>query len=427
MNNASPNLQVVVDNTIAWYDFTRGDWVGVLRDDFQNTLVNFCVSWLPGLEWLSAGKRAQLAARWVVTSLDAWEIYIPQSMQSFIEWLDNTYGTERFDMSKVRFYDWVNKQPLLWWNGRGYGTTLDYYNHTALDNADLKKRMETFEFFNHKARTLKWLQNNNFGELVQADTEFVTWIEALRVRCWNLDFSRKQVYFIKASIGASGAGTWKITNSAELQVMFDEMYRNWYAKIRNRLTEDGQLMEGLYFDPETQKWKNHQVQDNTFIIQSKYQPALDDEEKAHFGEYSANFFLNKDGWYLVTESLNIVDDKGTHMWNEKCALPTWVRQKLDTVIKVMYEQGFRGNIGFDFFIDSVSHKVIVLECNPRNTWATNPEIVKDIVNATQWKYWQLFDWRYQDIWTLDYIPITPDVTENWKTSAHQWVKLSFKE
>jgi len=79
------------ENPHAWYNFVQDNGVEELRNDFEGTVVNFCVSWLDGLWGLSPAKYAQLAARGIIVSRDAEQVLIPDSMREFIEWIFQTY------------------------------------------------------------------------------------------------------------------------------------------------------------------------------------------------------------------------------------------------------------------------------------------------------------------------------------------------
>lgn len=415
MNTPEPRLEV--NNEISWYDFVLWNGVQVLRSDFASSIVNFCVSHIPGLEWLSPAKRAQLSARGIIASHDAESIMIPDSMREFIDWIHQSYGKDVFDISKVRYYDPQLSPQKLWKDGRGYAMSLEYYGvQDVIENTALRQRIRTFEFFNNKSRTLRWLSEHNLGEMVQDGTEYLNGYEVLKARLWQISFEKGEVYFIKSSVWASGAGTWKIASKGDTTHMLWEIWEHNYGKIRERIGEDGELLEWLYYNTHTQSWEWSRSVENIFVLQKCYQAVQDDAGEVQLWEFSANFFLSDSGGYLVTETRNLVNSKGQHEGNEKVQLPEWAREKLDSIIETIHRENFRWNIWFDFFLDLVAQKLIILECNPRNTGATNPEIVADIVERTQWRYGEIIG-KYTDMRTEDAVVLTPHLDIAWQKSA----------
>lgn len=309
MNTPEPRLEV--NNEIPWYDFVLWNGVQVLRSDFASTIVNFCVSHIPGLEWLSPAKRAQLSARGIVASRDAETIMIPESMRDFISWVHHSYGSEVFDTSRVQYYNPLQAPLKLWENGRAYALSLEYFwSQSILENDWLRQRIRSFEFFNNKSRTLRWLSENNLGEMVQDGTEFLHGSEVLASRVWQLSFDWGQTYFVKASIGASGAGTWKLTSPDDRDRMLAEISEHNYGKIRERLSEDWELLDGLYYNSELWTWEWSYETQNIFVLQKCYQAHKNEDGEAQLWEFSANFFLSNTWWHLITETRNIVNSRG---------------------------------------------------------------------------------------------------------------------
>ena len=61
--------------------------------------------------------------------------------------------------------------------------TLEYYGaQKVLEDTSLRQRIRSFEFFNNKSRTLRWLSEHNLGEMVQDGTEYLNGYDVLKAR-----------------------------------------------------------------------------------------------------------------------------------------------------------------------------------------------------------------------------------------------------
>jgi hypothetical protein len=89
-------------------------------------------------------------------------------------------------------------------------------------------------------------------------------------------------------------------------------------------------------------------------------------------EKSINFFIDDTWVFIVTEWLNNAKD-WEYVWNIQIGLDIKEREKLFQIAEKIREKWYRWPIWFDFFSDWENIKII--ESNPRNSWATNPQIL----------------------------------------------------
>lgn len=346
------------NNTI-WYPENVIDWwTESLLNSFKNKELNFSIFPIPWVrEGLDVKKVLVLWSRSILVAPENSSISVPYPWKEFID-----FYSKSIDGILEKPEIIYNNTSIVDKNGVPYGYFKLSYDSVEWLEPNLEKLRKT-EYFNNKIRFLRFAKEID-SSLIQEGTEF----------SWNRDDTIKRMFelidkgntfFVKSAIGASWAWTWKISNKEELVIFIKESEN--FISFQSLFDEEANLMKDLHYDKKECKWQNTRWYDVEYIIQ----PEIDTSK---LEEMSVSFYFEKGQAKIITETYNYTDSQGIHQWNKKCVFDYWIREKLSWLISEVSKK-YEWVWGIDFFVDKEEKEIYLLEMNPRNTWATNPEIL----------------------------------------------------
>ncbi len=411
------------------------DWIEKLiayhKTRWENAnYVDFNVWFIPWLPWLAPSKIASLQERWWMVISPKWfwvflikmdsseqiekaiefykninqkilsKIWFDEVVPSFI-WNDSIKAEFNEIKDEIVFKEtesrdkWTYDMQLPKWKEwkrwvTPYMRVQDFYTDKDLLEKN-KEQLKQVEFFNNKANLLEFLKED-FPDVVPKKWKIVSnRFEAKNYLVKMLEEKDDEEInfpiFVKSGIWASWSWLWKFDNSHELLIFLTQFDRETkdFESISTIFDENWEIINDLDYSFEKWRWINTRKKDIKFIVQENTIAEFNSPKKVK--EKSINFFIDDNWIYTVTECENYAIN-WAYVWNKQINLNDTEREKLKKVAKKVKERWYRWPIWFDFFSDWETIKIV--EANPRNSWATNPQVltynIQKLLNDKLWDY-----------------------------------------
>lgn len=418
MNNIS-NIQEDIESGNS---FENEEWIKRLKK-YHNTensgwanYVDFNVWFIPWLPGLPQSKISSLQERWwmVINKKWFWVYLIKMDTKEQVEraiefakdvtnkilskiWFDPILPS--FIWSEkvwIEFNEFINDKEMIFYDTwkedswefnkemptkkiTPYMRVQDFYTDIELLEKN-KVQLKQVEFFNNKVNLL-WYLGEHFPETVPE------W-SAQRCKAWKMKIYLDKMVksedinypiFVKSWIWASWSWLWKLDNKVEFQEFLDDFEKETKDFLQTETIfeqdEKWTIKEDLEYSFKEWKWLNTRVEDMPFLVQENTIAEFKDIDKVK--EKSINFFLAEDWVHIVTECMNNAVN-WAYLWNIQTSLNDNERNKLVKIAEKIKEEWYRWPIWLDFFSDWEEIKIV--EANPRNSWATNPQLLVYDIN-----------------------------------------------
>lgn len=410
----------ISEKTESEQSFPNEEWIKRLKK-YHNTenlnwanYVDFNVWFIPWLPGLPQSKISSLQERWwmVINKEWFWVYLIKMDTKEQVEraiefakditdkilnkiWLDPILPS--FIWSEkvwIEFNEFTNDKEMIFYNTwkedswefnremptkniTPYMRVQDFYTDIELLEKN-KNQLKQVEFFNNKVNLL-WYLNEHFPETVPE------W-SAQRCKAWKMKIYLEKMIksvdinypiFVKSWIWASWSWLWKIDDLEEFEEFLDNFDEETikFLETETVFQQNGSIIEDLEYSSKEWKWLNTRVEDMPFLVQENTIAEFSDPEKVK--EKSINFFLDDDWVHIVTECMNNAVD-WAYLWNIQTVLTNVERNKLVEIAEKIKKEWYRWPIWLDFFSDWEEIKIV--EANPRNSWATNPQLLVYDIN-----------------------------------------------